>query len=264
MTTPGSRGYVALDWRCLLLILVAVGAMIVVTTTGPVAQDPRYYLFADRRPFAGITNFLNVMSNLPFLIVGVTGWRVIAQHPEVVAPAAKPAWLMIFFGVALTAFGSGYFHLDPNNQTLLWDRLPMTVAFMSLVPIVIHEYFSPAIGRKALYPFLLTGIASVVYWAHTQSLGRGDLRPYIIVQFLPMLLIPLIIILYKSRSDLGRYLWWMIFFYAAAKVLEQLDTAVYAAGHIVSGHTLKHLVASLAPLSLACGLLRRRAHGFPR
>jgi hypothetical protein len=247
-----------MKWQTALLLGVSVVVIIVAALTDPVPQDPLYHLFADRRLMAGIPNFMNVMSNLPFLLVGIMGWRIIATNEETVTSSTKLAWMVFFFGIALTAFGSGYFHLEPNNETLVWDRLPMTIGFMSLVSIIVAEYFSPRIGKNVLFPLLLLGMASVAYWAHTESLGEGDLRPYAIVQFLPMLLIPLIIILYKKRSDLGRYVWWMIAFYVAAKVAEQLDDQLYAAGSILSGHALKHLLASLAPASLLYGLMQRR------
>lgn len=247
-----------------MLILVSTGIVLAVGLADPVAQDPRYHLFADRRLLAGIPNFMNVLSNLPFLVVGIMGWRVVARYPDAVLPASKTAWQVFFFGIGLTAFGSGYFHLDPNNLSLIWDRLPMTIGFMSLVSIIVQEYVSPAAGRKALLPLLTIGAASVAWWAWTESLGRGDLRPYAVVQFLPIVLILLTITLYRSRSDLGRYLWWMIGFYVAAKLFEQLDTAIFVAGHIMSGHTLKHLTAALAPLSLVYGLLQRHERGFPR
>lgn len=243
--------------RAALLWVVALTVIVVVAMADPVAQDPLYHLFADRRSIAGIPNFLNVMSNLPFLVVGVLGWRVIATNEESVTPATKLAWNVFFLGIALTAFGSGYFHLEPNNDTLVWDRLPMTIGFMSLVSLVTSEYFSPQLGQKLLVPLLLVGIGSVAYWAYTESIGAGDLRPYAIVQFLPMLLIPLIILLYRTRSDLGRYIWWMIGFYVAAKIAEQLDGNLYDFGSVMSGHSLKHLLASLAPASLLYGLMKR-------
>jgi hypothetical protein len=243
-----------------LLVGVSLGTIVVAVVADPVAQDPLYHLFADERPMAGVPNFMNVMSNLPFLFVGIWGWRIIASNEETVMPTTKLAWNVFFFGIALTAFGSGYFHVEPNNDTLIWDRLPMTIGFMSLISIVISEYFSPQLGKKLLLPLLLVGAGSVAHWAYTESLGAGDLRPYAIVQFLPMLLIPMIIVLYKTRSDLGRYVWWMIGFYVAAKVAEQLDENLYAVGHAMSGHTLKHLLASLAPASLLYGLLQRRYH----
>jgi hypothetical protein len=245
-------------WKLWLLSAISLGVIVVVAMADPVPQDPLYHVFADQRSMAGIPNFLNVMSNLPFLLFGIAGWRVVFTHTETVTAATKPAWIVFFFGIALTAIGSGWFHLEPNNDTLVWDRIPMTIGFMSLVSIIVSEYFSPTLGRKFLVPALLVGAGSVVYWAYSESLGAGDLRPYAIVQFLPMLLIPLVIVLYRTRSDLGQYVWWMIGFYVAAKVAEQLDDQLFALGSAVSGHTLKHLLASLAPASLVFGLIRRR------
>ena len=247
-----------MKWQPALLLGVSVATIIAVSMVDPVPQDPNYHFFADQTAFFGVPNLLNVASNLPFLIVGILGWQLILRHEQTVTPATKLAWLVFFFGIMLTAFGSGYFHINPNNDTLFWDRLPMTIGFMSLISIVIAEYFSERIGRLSLLPLLLVGIGSVIYWTHTEALGRGDLRPYAVVQFLPMLLIPLVISLYRTRSDLGRYIWWMIAFYVAAKLAEQLDDVLYSAGSLVSGHTVKHLLASLAPLSLLYGLAQRR------
>jgi hypothetical protein len=249
-----------LRWRAALLLSVSLGVIVAVAMADPVPQAPLYPVFADQRPMAGIPNFLNVMSNLPFLVIGILGWRTIAANEASVTAATRLAWVIFFFGIALTAFGSGYFHLQPNNDTLVWDRLPMTISFMSLVSIIVSEYFSPRLGRQILIPLLLLGAASVAWWAYTESQGAGDLRPYAIVQFLPILLIPMIILLYNARSDLGRYVWWMIGFYFAAKVAEQLDDNLFALGGAVSGHSLKHLLASLAPASLLYGLMQRRGH----
>lgn len=247
-----------MSWRTALISGIALIVIIGALLQSPVPQDPDYYLLADERPLAGIPNFLNVMSNLPFLVVGVLGLRLLANHSEISTSATKLAWNVFFAGIALTALGSGYFHLDPRNDTLVWDRIPMTIGFMSLVAIMIAEYSSPALGKRSLWPLLLAGMGSVAYWAYTESIGAGDLRPYAVVQFLPMLLIPLVIILYSGRSDLGRYIWWMIGFYLAAKVAEFFDADVYAIGNVVSGHTLKHLLASLAPVSLLYALMARR------
>jgi hypothetical protein len=245
-------------WQSALLLSVGLAVIIAVAMADPVPQDPLYHVFADQRPMAGIPNFLNVMSNLPFLLIGIMGWRTIAANEASVTADTRLAWVIFFFGIFLTAFGSGYFHLQPNNDTLVWDRLPMTIGFMSLVSIIVSEYFSPKLGRQILIPLLLLGAASVAYWAITESQGAGDLRPYAIIQFLPMLLIPLVIILYRTRSDLGPYVWWMIGFYVAAKAAEQLDDNLFALGGALSGHSLKHLLASLAPASLLYGLMQRR------
>ena len=250
-------------WRPALFLFLSLGVILAVFLADPVAQDLNYHLFADRSALLGVPNFLNVASNLPFLLVGVLGLRLVYCDPETSTPETRTAWLIFFFSIALTAFGSAYFHLEPNNSTLFWDRLPMTIGFMSLISIIIAEYVSPIIGRRLLLPLLFVGMGSVVYWAHTESLGRGDLRAYALVQFLPMLLIPMIIILNRKRSDLGLYLWWLIIFYVAAKLAEQLDYGLYATVNIMSGHTLKHLLASLAPASLLYGLMQRRERKTP-
>lgn len=249
-----------MKWHSVLLFSIGIGVIFAVAILDPIPQDPLYHVFADQRTMAGIPNFLNVISNLPFLLIGIMGWQTIAGNEETVTPTTRLAWTIFFFGVALTAIGSGYFHLQPNNDTLVWDRLPMTIAFMSLVSIIVSEYFSPQLGRQLLIPALLIGAASVGYWAYTESLGAGDLRPYAVVQFLPMLLIPIIITVKNSESDLGRYVWWMIAFYIAAKIAEQLDDNLFALGNAVSGHSLKHVLASLAPAALMYGLMKRAEH----
>jgi hypothetical protein len=258
MVRAVAKGDFPVTWRAALLLGVGIGVLAVAALADPVAQDPLYYLFADQRAIVGVPNFWNVMSNLPFLVIGIWGWRVIANNAETVTPSTKLAWVIFFLGITLTAFGSGYFHWLPNNDTLVWDRLPMTIGFMSLVAIVICEYFSPRAGKNSLIPLLLLGMSSVAYWAYTEARGVGDLRPYAVVQFLPMLLIPMIIVLYRTRSDLGRYVWWMIGFYVAAKVFEQLDVQLYSVGEVLSGHSVKHLLASLAPASMLYGLMQRR------
>lgn len=236
---------------------VAAGILIAVAFADPTPQDLGYHNFVDQRTLLGIPNFFNVVTNLPFLIVGLYGWRAVRNNVASLGSGTSVAWQVFFAGIILTTFGSGYFHWRPDNASLVWDRIPMTLAFMSLVSVVIAEYFSADYGRKLLIPLLFTGVFSVVYWAWTESLGAGDLRLYAVVQFLPMLLIPLVILLYRTRSHLGPYLWWMIGFYAFAKLFEQLDINLYEFGNLISGHSIKHLIAALAPLSLVIGLRRR-------
>jgi len=226
-----------ITWHHALLLSVLVGGTIAALLADPVAQDPAYYLFADRRTLFGVPNFLNVVSNVPFAIVGAAGMYLLSHNKDV--PSNRVAWYAFLVGVFLTTFGSGYFHLAPRHETLVWDRLTMTIAFMGFVAIVIGEYLSEKLAKQLLLPLLVVGAASVFYWAHTEALGRGDLRAYAFVQFMPMLLIPLVVLLFRSRSDLGPYIGWMIAFYIAAKLLEFFDAAVFAAGSIISGHSLK-------------------------
>lgn len=223
--------------------------------SNPIAQDPAYHLFADQRTLLGIPNFWNVMSNLPFLIVGAAGMSTVLRGNT---DPLRKLWLVFFAGIFLTAFGSGYFHLEPDNSSLAWDRLTMTIGFMSFVAIVIGEYLSIDLGKRLLRPLLIVGAATVVYWLHTESQGAGDLRPYALVQFLPMVLIPIIAIARRTHSDLGRYIAWMILFYTAAKLAEHYDAEIFAVGNLLSGHSLKHVFAALAPASLLVGLRRRQ------
>jgi len=225
----------------------------------PFAQDLAYHAFADNRRLLGIPNFWNVTTNLPLLVAGAWGLAFVAKNPGAGAPL-RAIWAAFFLGLLLTAIGSSYYHLDPDNASLGWDRLAMTIGFMSLFALVIGEYLSAEWANRLLIPLLLVGAGSVYYWLRTETQGVGDLRPFGLVQFLPMLLVPLIMILRRERSDMGAYLVGMMVFYAAAKIVEYYDAPIYAAGELVSGHSLKHVLAALAGASLLLGLQRRR-HG---
>jgi hypothetical protein len=146
--------------------------------------------------------------------------------------------------VILTCFGSSYYHWNPNNHTLVWDRLPMTVGFMGLLSATIAERVNLRFGIRWLLPLVLVGIASVVYWNRTELAGAGDLRPYILVQFGSLFLLLLILILFPPKYTGGKYVGYAIGFYGLAKLLEVADVPIYRVLHIVSGHTLKHLAAA--------------------
>ena len=226
------------------------------TLLGPLAQDPAYHAFADDRTLLGIPNFWNVVSSVPFFIVGIWGLVILARHPGAVTHL-RSAWTMFFVGILVTMFGSGYYHLDPSNASLGWDRLAMVIAFMSLFALVIGEYLSTEWANRLLAPLLLIGVGSVYYWLSTEAQGAGDLRPYALVQFLPMLLIPFIVLLRRGRSDLGPWFGRMIVFYAAAKIFEYYDASVFSVGEVMSGHAIKHILAALGATSLLLGLYQR-------
>ena len=225
----------------------------------PVPQDPAYYDFADTRLILGVANFWNVMSNLPFLLVGVYGLAFVASKPAVVGdPDLYWPWIAFFAGIALTAFGSAWFHLAPSNDSLAWDRLPMTVGFAGLFAVVIGEYLSPRAARNLLAPFLVVGVASVLYWRMTEAAGNGDLRPYAVVQFLPVLLIPALLVLRRNASDLTGALWTLTLCYVAAKLFEHFDDAVYQTVRVMSGHASKHIVAAVSAAILIHALHQRQ------
>ncbi len=186
----------------------------------PIAQNQAYHFFADSRTLWEVPNFWNVVSNLPFALVGILGlWKLRDAVDRV-----------LFTGVLLTFFGSAYYHLAPSDARLVWDRLPMTLVFMALLACVVKA------SNSLLAIFLACGVASVLWWNIT-----GDLRFYALVQFGPLLI--LIPALWFVRD--ARYLTGVLIFYALAKLAEFCDRAVFSTLP-VSGHSVKHVLAAIA------------------
>ena len=241
------------------LIAAAVIAVIAFfALTPPLPQDPAYHAFADQRALFGIRNFWNVTSNLALVVVGAWGVVFMFRHAGVTLPGVETAYIVFFSGVFLTGFGSAWYHLAPANESLVWDRLPMTIGFAGFFALVVGEFVSPETGRRLVIPMLIAGIAAVEYWAFTEARGVGDLRPYAIVAFLPMLLILAIFIACKPAIGNAHYFWLMLLFYLLAKLAEHFDAAIFSAGGIVSGHTLKHFFAAMTPATALYALHQRR------
>ncbi len=225
------------------MVLSGVCIGLVFLLVDAVPQDPSYHAFVDGRTKIGIPNFWNVVSNIPFFIVGLTG--LLQLHRCQVLPELQIAYKLLFSGVLLVSIGSGYYHLNPTNMTLVWDRLPMTIAFMALTSIVIAEHLDPPTGKRLLLPLLIVGVASVVWWHYTESRGQGDLRLYGLVQFLPLLLIPLLLLLRQNEFVVSGGYWSLILFYGIAKLFEAVDEPLFAATGLLSGHPLKHVAAAI-------------------
>lgn len=229
-----------------LLYSLALAAVVGAYLAPRIGQDPAYHLFADQRTLAGIPHFWNVVSNLPFLFVGaygVWGWRRARweHHHD------RWSWLVVALSGFLIGLGSGYYHYSPDNQTLFWDRLPMTLGFMGVFSAVIAERVNARAGWLLLGPFLVWGIVSVELWRRSELAGAGDLRMYALVQFYPILAIPLMLWLFPPRYTASHRIWQMILWYLAAKLLELLDAPIHRAlGMHMSGHALKHLAAAMA------------------
>src|SRR5688500_515433 len=208
---------------------------------GRIPQDANYHAFADRRTLLRIPNFWNVISNLPFLIVGLAGLRAIGRNR--VDPALTHAYLVFFFALVLLSLGSAYYHLAPDNGRLTWDRLPMAFAFMAFLVIVIGERIDSNLARLLLPLFLVSGASSVAWWHFSEIRGRGDLRAYLLVQFLPLVLAALITLLFPSTFSETYGIWGMLVGYVVAKTAEIFDERIFFHG-LISGHTLKHLAAA--------------------
>jgi hypothetical protein len=236
------------DHRIRILAGITLVAVIAVFNFAPIPQDPAYHRFADQRTVAGLPNFWNVISNIPFLIVGFIGMRRVLGEP-LAGGLEELRWMYFTFfaGVFLTGIGSSYYHLHPDNRTLVWDRLPMTIGFMALFGAIVGEYVSIRAARTLFAPLLIVGLASVLYWHFTELKGQGDLRPYALVQFLPMILIPAILWLFKPALQGNAFYWGMIAAYGLAKAAEFFDAGIYELPGGLSGHTLKHLIAAAAP-----------------
>jgi hypothetical protein len=233
--------------RHLILALAVLGTIGVAMAVPPVPQPLAYHEMADRRTIAGIPNAFNVLSNLPFAIVGVLGLIAVGGgrgRVPFVDPWQRRPYAALFAGVALTAVGSSYYHLAPDNARLVWDRLPMTIGFMGLLTAVIGERIGVRPARRLFVPLLLTGAGSVGYWWWTETSGAGDLRPYAVVQFGSLLAVLLLLALYRSLQADGRYIVVGLAAYAASKGFEAADAWFLQRGQIVSGHSLKHLAAA--------------------
>jgi hypothetical protein len=167
--------------------------------------------------------------------------------------------VLLFLGAALTCFGSGYYHLAPDDNRLMWDRLPMTLVCMSFFAATIMERINRKAGLWLLLPLVVFGLGSVVYWHVSELRTTGeDLRLYVEVQYYPMLAIPLIAFLFPSPYTRGGYVWNVLGLYALSKGFELLDASILDLGHIVSGHTLKHVAAAVALYHILRTLQLRR------
>ncbi|KAG0578880.1 hypothetical protein KC19_4G056400 [Ceratodon purpureus] len=236
-----TRGQRAAVWG-----VAAAMFVVLMIVTPKIPQDQKYHQFADKRNFFGIPNTLNVVSNFPFLVIGIVG-LVLTLHGNNFGLSLQGevlGWSIFFVGITATAFGSAYYHLQPNDARLVWDRLPMTVGFASVMAVFIIERIDETTGRASIFPLLIAGAGSVAYWRFA-----NDLRIYALVQFVPCFAIPAMAILLPPKYSHSHYWLWAAGWYLLAKIQEALDMKFYRWTHfLVSGHTLKHLSAAMVPV----------------
>jgi hypothetical protein len=243
-------------WRHYVLILIGTVPLLILLFLPPIHQDAHYHAFADMRRFLGIPNFADVVSNAPFLIVGMAGIMLGARGR---LTGYSICWFTFFVGVSMVSVGSGYYHWNPNNDTLVWDRLPMTVGFMGLFMATVNETVHPRLGTISLLPGLVLGAGSVVYWHY-----YDDLRFYAWVQYGPLLMLPFLLALFPRQYS-HRYLLLIgLGCYLMAKLFEAFDREVFAIFHgRVAGHAIKHLWAAAGCLCVLQMLRKRSSLAIP-
>jgi hypothetical protein len=248
---------VRFGWReGTLLALVGLPLLVLLLAVDPIPQDSRYHALADTRRLFGIPNFADVLSNVAFLIVGVLGLRLCARGGS---GGAALSWTVFFLGAAAVTAGSAYYHWSPSDATLTWDRLPMTILFMGLFSALVSEHVRLDLERVLLTVSIVVGVASVAWWRYAD-----DLRFYAWVQFAPLAVIAFLLFAYRARHTHRQYLAYGLLVYAAAKVAEAADAAIFdMTGEIISGHTMKHLLAAAAMLAVYLMLRKRRRVAGP-
>jgi hypothetical protein len=235
-----------MKWRLWVLIGAIAAAVGTLFLFPAIPQSEAYHNFADKRALLGVPNGLDVLSNVFFLFVGAWGLRTVFRRAQFPDPRERWPYAMFFIGVTLTAFGSSWYHLNPKDATLVWDRIPMTIGFMSLVAANLAERISVPAGLWLLVPMVAFGVGSVLYWEATQQQGRGDLRPYAFAQFGSLLVLVLLLFLFPARYTRTADLGVSLALYALAKLLEAADRPIFTALKFVSGHTLKHVAAAVS------------------
>jgi hypothetical protein len=249
---PGRR---ASPQRVGRILLAAVALILVAWPFVPVIrQNQSYHGFADQRAWLGVPNAADVLSNLPFAVVGIIGVaRLLSRRRARFNTATDVGLWLIALGILATAAGSAWYHLNPTDATLVWDRLPMTIVFAGVLGAAIAQRLGEGYGRWALAVLPLFGIASVVYWKST-----GDLSLYALVQFGGIVALAALLVFARDRADPIPWLW-VIAFYAAAKIAEMGDHTIWDATHgLIAGHAVKHLLAAAAAGAALWPLLRRR------
>jgi hypothetical protein len=241
--------------RWWIVAAVCIAALIAVWLVAPIPQPQAYHHFADQRMISDIPHGLDVLSNMAFLVSGLLGLFYLLKGSLTLDAGMRWALAILFFGLVLTSVGSAYYHLEPDNQRLVFDRLPMVIAMSGCVGVLLADRFGGATAWS-IAALLGVGLWTVHYWSASEQLGHGDLRWYALYQGLVILVSALLLWLFPSRNGATPVFVVLFGGNVAAKIFELLDKEIYGMGGIVSGHTLKHLSTGLAFLPLVF-LVRR-------
>jgi len=225
---------------------------------GPIPQLAHYHEFADARAWLGIPNAADVLSNVGFAIVAGWGFAALAarrRDPRIAR--GWPGHSLFLASLLLTAIGSTWYHLAPDDARLFWDRTPIALLCAGLLLAVDAETRADPQPRWILPVLVAAAIASVEWWSLTQARGEGDLRPYLFLQAAPLVLVPSWQKLRGAPRPDRVAFGIAIALYVAAKIAELADHSIFAALGFLSGHTLKHLLCVAASAVLVANLVAR-------
>lgn len=242
------------------VLLLAVLLLALLALIGPVVLQPaNYHDFADQHAWGAVPRAMDVLSNLPFALWGLAGAGALVQALRLRAIDRTAAGMaaLFFAGLLVTAVVSAMYHWQPDNASLVWDRTGMVLAFAGLLGLAAWQRISSRAAWALALIVLVLGPASVQVWATS-----GDLLPWVVLQSGGMALIavlaglpPLPVATGRTRRGLPVRWSLVIALYALAKVLELGDHLVFEwTGHLISGHSLKHIVASCAAWPVVAAL----------
>src|ERR1017187_3931484 len=158
----GLRSFRLWKWRTRLGLTIAVSllSLMALWFAPRIPLRAGYHDFTDHRPVFGMPNCVDVLSNMPCVIVGILGLVWLSRRSSdtsLIERRERLPYFVFFAGVALTGLGSSWYHLAPNNNRLSWDLLPMSCCFMSMVAALIMERISLSVGFRLLIPLLALG-----------------------------------------------------------------------------------------------------------
>jgi len=242
----------AVEWAAVLLTFAGVCWL------APVLPQPNsYHDFADKRVAFGIPHFGDVVTNVPFGVVGAAALRDVLTNRRLAFRAAsehleRPMYMWLFAALASVMVGSGLYHLHPCHTLLLGDRLSMTLAYGALLPITAAERWSPQLGARLFWPTMALCVGSALYWIASEWAGRGNMVPYALAQGGVLLGWGALMVLKGSAYTQQNRLWAAFALGCAMKMIEVLDRPIFwLTFKALSGHSIHHLLAAWAEYDLA-------------
>ncbi len=225
-----------MDRKGWIFIALALFGLVFFLSIAPIYDRPDANVYADQRMFFGIPNFFLALPGLIFIILGSLGfWKLWPQRKTFL----RAVWMIFFIASIGIGLGSGYYHLDPSDQRLFWDRLSISTAFMALLAGVISERISLNTAKKVAPFLILFGMGSIFYWGWS-----GDIRFYSLIQYFSIIALPLLCFCFPMKDD--KYIYGVVIFYVLAKLIEMVDGQIFSLTHqMISGLTLKQLCGAV-------------------